>query len=95
MAALVTESMSTVFQHQVDAAGALAKDGLSVLNRIVETATPKEKLVIQTEWTKNRLETGISNLRHLSSIVTAANLEAGNVLAKRLNEAFEEFSPAP
>jgi phasin family protein len=95
MAALVTESMSTVFHHQLDAAGTLAKDSFSVLNQIVETGTPKEKVVLHAEWAKDRLEKGISSLRDLSNIVTAANLEAGNVLAKRLNESFGEFGSTP
>jgi len=92
MAALATESMSNVFRQQLDVAGSLAKDGLSILNQIVENGTPKEKVVLQTEWAKDRLEKGLSSLRDLSIIVTAANLEAGNVLTKRLNESLGEFS---
>src|SRR5215469_10072301 len=92
MAALATESMSSVFHQQIEAAGSLTKDGLSVLGKIVESGTPREKVALQTEWAKDRLEKGISSIRDLSDIVTAANVEAGNVLAKRLNESIGEFS---
>jgi len=92
VAALATESMSSVFHRQLDAAGSLTKDGLSVLNKVIESGTPREKVVLQTEWAKDRLEKGISSLRDLSDIVTAANIEAGNVLAKRLNESIGELN---
>ena len=46
MAALATESISTVFHHQFDAANSFAKDSLSVFNQILETRTPGEKIVL-------------------------------------------------
>jgi phasin family protein len=92
MAALATESMSSVLHHQLDAAGSLAKDGFSLLNQVAESATARDKVVLQTEWAKDQLDKRMNSLRHLSDIATAANLEAGKVLAQRLNESFGEFS---
>lgn len=92
MAALATESMSSILHHQLDAAGSLAKEGLGLLNQLVETGTGTEKLNLQAEWAKDRLDKGMSSLRHLSDIAAAANREAGRVLAERLNESFEEFN---
>ena len=93
LAALATESMSSLFHHHLDAAGSVAKDGLGLLDQIVESGSAKEKVVLQTNWAKDQLDKGMSSLRHMSDIATAANLEAGKVLAQRLNESFAEFRP--
>lgn len=92
VAELAAESMNTVFRRQLDAVDFLAKDGLSVFNQLVQNGTPKEKVALQTEWAKDRLEKGISSLREISGIVIAANAEAGNVLTKRLSESIGELS---
>jgi phasin family protein len=50
----------------------------------------EDRLAKQAEYSRKALEKGLDNFRDLAELVTKANAEAMNVLAKRVSEGLDE-----
>ena len=50
----------------------------------------EDRLARQAEYSKTAIEKGLANIRDLTDLVTKANAEAVNVIAKRVKESFDE-----
>jgi phasin family protein len=50
----------------------------------------EDRLAKQAEYSRKTLEKGLENFRDLAELVTKANAEAMNVLAKRVSEGLDE-----
>jgi phasin family protein len=88
---VTAESWLTVFRRQVEIFTQAAVEGTNGLQHLWSPAAPDEKLAQHADVLKVTFEKGLTNLREVSQILTKANAEATDVLAKRVTESLAEL----
>ena len=88
---LAFEGFQALFKRQVEIARQSIEESATVARQLVETGTPQEKAVRQTELTKEAFEQALANSRELSEIVAKSNGEAFDLLNKRFFQVLDEM----
>jgi phasin family protein len=88
---VTAESWLTVFRRQVEIFTQAAVEATNGLQHLWSPAAPDEKLAQHADVLKVTFEKGLTNLREVSQILTKANAEAADVLAKRVTESLTEM----
>jgi phasin family protein len=88
---VTAESWLTVYRRQVEIFTEAAVEGTNGLQHFWSPAAPDEKLAQHADVLKVTFEKGLTNLREVSQILTKANAEATDLLAKRVTESLAEL----
>ncbi len=73
----------------------LARQSMEELQAMLSEMTKpdgsmEDRLARQAEFSRKAIEKGLDNFRHLAELVTKANADAMNVIAKRVSEGLDE-----
>lgn len=85
------EGIQAVARRQSEIVRQSMQETSGMLNEILASASPEEKLAKQAELTKATMEKTIANLRELSEMCAKSHYEAIEVLSNRLGESLEEI----
>jgi phasin family protein len=88
---LAFEGLQAMFKRQVEIARQSIEESTAVARQLVETGSPQEKAVRQTELTKDAFEQALANSRELSEIITKSNSEAFELLNRRFFQILDEL----
>jgi phasin family protein len=88
---LAFEGVQAVFKRQVEILRQTLEESSSIAKELVETGTPQEKAVRQTELAKDAFERALANSRELSEIIAKSNSEAFELLNKRFTQVLDEI----
>jgi phasin family protein len=88
---LAVQGAQTVLRRQLEI-GREAVDEFSTIFRDLSqtNGSLEDRLAKQAAFSKQAIEKGLSNVRELTELVTKANTEALNVIAKRVTESLDE-----
>jgi phasin family protein len=89
---LAAEGAQAVLRRQFDMTRQLVDDFSALCRDVAQpNASPAERVVKHAEYAKKATEQGVSTARELAEIVTKANSEALDLVAKRMAEGLEEL----
>ena len=88
---LAVEGVQAVARRQVEIARQAVDETSAAFRDLTQPGAPEERIAKNVDLAKQAFEKGIANARELAELVTKANTEAFNVIAKRMSESFEEF----
>jgi phasin family protein len=88
---IAAESLLAAYMRQVEIFTQAAVEGTNGLQQLWSPAAPEEKLAQHADALKATIEKGLTNLREVSQILTKANAEATDLLAKRVTESLTEM----
>jgi phasin family protein len=91
---LAIEGLQTVARRQAEILRGGFEEASSLMREIMQTQSPEDRVVRQTEAAKKSIEHALSNARELAEIVARAGNEAFDVLSKRLGETLDEVRDA-
>ena len=91
---LAAESLNTVLHHQVAIAGRVAEDSSNGFRQLLSSGTNQERLALHTDFAKSTFEKSVTAFREVSDILGKANVEATNLLTKRVSDGFAELQGA-
>lgn len=80
----LAQRQSEIMRHTMEQAGTAMRD-------LMSPASPEDKAARQTEIAKAAFERAIANARELAEMMTRAQHEAGDVIAKRMAASLEEL----
>ncbi|MDR3438473.1 phasin family protein [Telmatospirillum sp.] len=87
---LAFEGVQAVFKRQVEIVRQAIEESAAVAKELVETGTPQEKVIRQTELAKDAFERALANSRELSEIIAKSNAEAFSLLNQRFSQILDE-----
>lgn len=89
---LALEGAQAVLRHQLELTRRTMEQFGQMLNGFMQpNGSMEDRLAKQAEYSKSALEAGMTNARELADLVTKANSDAVNVLARRVTETLEEL----
>jgi phasin family protein len=88
---LAFEGLQAMFNRQVEIVRQSIEESTAVARQLVETGSPQDKAVRQTELTKEAFEQALANSRELSEIIAKSNSEAFELLNKRFFQILDEL----
>jgi phasin family protein len=91
---LITEGVQAVTRRQAEIMRTNIEEAVRASKDIMSGGTPEAGIAKQTQYAKSLVENTINNVREVSEMVTKSNMEAFDLLNKRMLESIEEFSSA-
>jgi phasin family protein len=88
---LAVEGVQAVTRRQVELARQAFDEAQTVLREFTQPTAPEERIAKNAELAKVAFEKGVANAKELGELVTKAQSEAFDVIAKRVTESFDEF----
>jgi phasin family protein len=88
---IAIEGMQMVTRRQSDILRQTMEETATMMNEIMGTSPPEEKLIKQTEMVKMAFESALVNMKSLSDMVAKSNDEVTKVISKRVSENIEEL----
>jgi phasin family protein len=88
---IAIEGMQMVTRRQSDILRQTMEETATMMNEIMGTSPPEEKLIKQTEMVKMAFESALVNMKSLSDMVAKSNDEVAKVISKRVSENIEEL----
>lgn len=88
---LALEGTQTLMRRNLELARQSMEDFQAMLSDFAKTnGSMEDRIARQAEYSKKAVEKGLANFRDLAELMTKANADAMNVLAKRVTESFDE-----
>ncbi|WP_404383520.1 phasin family protein [Caenispirillum salinarum] len=87
---LAFEGMQAIMKRQTEIVRQAVEESAAAATGVAGAQTPTDKMVKQTEVTKETFERTISNMRELSELVAKSNTEVLDLLNKRFTEVLDE-----
>jgi phasin family protein len=85
------EGTQTWMRRNLELARQSMEDLQAMLSEITKpNGSMEDRLARQAEYSKKAIEKGLENFRDLAELMTKANTEAMNVIAKRVSEGLDE-----
>jgi phasin family protein len=88
---LAVEGVQAFTRRQVEIARQAFDEAQAVLREFAQPSAPEERIAKNAELAKQAFEKGIANARELGEMVSKAQSEAFDVIAKRVTESLDEF----
>lgn len=88
---LAFEGMQAIMKRQTEILRQAIEESAAAATGIAGAANPQDKMVKQTEATKDAFERTVSNMRELSELVAKSNTEVLDLLNRRVTEVLDEM----
>lgn len=86
-----TESWQTIMRRQSEVMRQAMQESSTMLNAVMTTTAPEEKMTKQAEMAKTVMSRSIANAKEIAEMATKAQYEAMEALSKRMSESLEEM----
>jgi phasin family protein len=83
--------MQAIAHRQAELARQTWEDTSNLVNAIMSSPTPEEKVIRQAEASKAAMEKCMANAREIGETVAKCNYQAMETVSNRLNEGLEEL----
>lgn len=88
---VAAEGMKALAQRQAEILRQTMEQTGAAMRDLMAPSSPEDKAARQTEIAKTAFERAVANARELAEMVTRAQQEAGDVIAKRMAAGMEEL----
>ncbi|MCD8562579.1 MAG: TIGR01841 family phasin [Alphaproteobacteria bacterium] len=88
------ESLQALAQRQTEIISQLVEDHSQVAKELMGEGSPESKIAKNADLFKRIYERTVSNLRELSDMVNKSNVEASNIINKRVSAGMSELKSA-
>jgi phasin family protein len=88
---LAVEGVQAVTRRQVELAREAFQGASDLIRDMVQPSAPEERFAKQAELAKQAFEKGVANAREIAEMFAKANIEAFEIISKRVSEGFDEF----
>jgi phasin family protein len=88
---LAAEGFQAVARRQAEIMRQTLEEAGRSMRGLMDHSAPEDRMVKQTELAKTAFETALANMRELAEMVTKANLEAFDVINRRVAESLDEL----
>ena len=85
------EGVQALARRQADLVRQSVEEATGVVNAIISSPTPEEKVIRQAEASKAAVDRCLANARDVTETLTKCNAQALEVVSTRLNEGLEEL----
>lgn len=85
------EDMQAIAQRQAEVLSQLVEDNSNIAKSILSEGTPEEKIAKNADLFKKVYERTVNNMRDLSEMINKSNIEAGNIINKRVAASMNEI----
>ena len=87
---LAAEGFQAIGKRQTELFQQAVEESQKVLGELMSQGAPEDRIAKQAETVKTTIERTVTNLREISEILAKSNLEAFDVINKRITESLEE-----
>lgn len=88
---MAVEGMQAMMRRQSEIMRQGMEESSQMLNGVIASPTPGEKVTKQAEMTKCVFDRALGNAKELAEMLTKANYEAMEVISSRVGESLEEL----
>jgi len=88
---LAVEGVQAVTRRQVEIAREAFEGASAALKELVQPSAPEDRIAKNAELAKQVFEKSLANYRELGELVSKANAEAFDVIAKRFSASLDEL----
>lgn len=88
---VAVDGVKTIVEHQAEFVRGAVDEYMSAVRELMSVTDPRTGAAKQAELAKTTFEKTVANLRELADIATKTNIEAIEVLNKRVVEGLDEF----
>ncbi len=88
---LAVEGLQAVAQRQSEILSQLVEDNSKLASELMAEGSPEEKIAKNAEMFKKAYEKNIKNLKELSNLISASNMNATDVINKRVSDSINEI----
>lgn len=88
---LAMESLQAIAQRQAEILSQVVEDNSNIAKGLLSEGTPEEKMSKNADFFKKAYERTVENMRELSEMVNKSNIEAGNIINKRVTASMNEI----
>jgi phasin family protein len=90
----VAEGAQAIARRQAEIARSNAEEAIQLFREVYSSQTPEASASKQAEFARSAFESALSNVRELFEMASKSNIEAAEVLTKRLTEVMGEVGKA-
>ena len=87
---LAAEGFQAIGKRQTELFQQAVEESQKALGELMSQGAPEDRIAKQAETVKTTIERTVTNLREISEILAKSNLEAFDVINKRITESLEE-----
>ena len=87
---LAAEGFQAIGKRQTELFQQAVEESRKALGELMSQGAPEDRIAKQAETVKTTIERTVTNLREISEILAKSNLEAFDVINKRITESLEE-----
>ncbi|MCA1941913.1 MAG: phasin family protein [Caenispirillum bisanense] len=88
---LAFEGMQAILKRQAELIRQAVEEAAAAATGIAGASTPTDKMLKQTELTKEAFERAVSNAREVAEMMAKSNTEVADLLNKRFTEVLDEL----
>lgn len=88
---IAMENLQAIAQRQSEILSQIVEDNSNIAKGMLGEGTPEEKISKNADFFKKSYERTVANARELSEMVSKSNLEASNVINKRVSASMNEI----
>jgi phasin family protein len=88
---MAMEGMQAVMRRQGEIMRQGMEESSAMLNGVIASASPEDKVAKQAEMTKSVFDRAVGNAKELAEMLTKTNYEAMEVISTRVGESLEEL----
>jgi phasin family protein len=89
---LAVEGVQAVTRRQVEIAREAFEGASAAMREFAQPSAPEDRIAKHAELAKQAFEKGLANAREIAELFTKANVEAFDVISKRVSESLNEIS---
>lgn len=90
----IAEGAQAVARRQAEVSRNNTEEAIQLFRDIYSSKNPEASAAKQAEFVKQSFETTLANLREMFEMASKSNVEASEVLSKRISDAMAEFNKA-
>lgn len=91
---VVLESCQAIGQRHAEIMTQLVEDNATIAKEILTEGTPEQKIAKQADMVKKSHEKSVTNLRELADMINKSNIEASDIINKRISASLNEIKSA-
>jgi phasin family protein len=88
---LAVEGVQAVTRRQVEIAREAFEGASAAMREFAQPSAPEDRIAKHAELAKQAFEKGLANAREIAELFTKANVEAFDVISKRVSESLNEI----
>ncbi len=88
---LAFEGMQAVVRRQTDVLRQMLEETSGMMSEVMSASSPEDRVAKQADLAKTTFEKVLANMKELAEMMQKSNIEAADVINRRISESLEEL----